>query len=129
MPPNKPTRCRASILAAPETVGYTFTVTGLPSGSILNVFYADTATQGKQDKAQATSGGIGTVQFLANAIVLAPASNGPLNAEITDYLSVSSGPLTGTVTIPSTASVSLTNTNTHQTIQLANGRFSIPTGA
>jgi hypothetical protein len=114
--------------ATSAEVHFEFTVKNLPAGSLLLLIYFSGVQQALGGQAQARAGGIGTVDLLANSIVLGGAGNTALDADVTSFLSVDAAAITGTATIPAGASVSVTNLTTHKTIGLTNGPFSIPTG-
>jgi hypothetical protein len=59
---------------------------------------------------------------------LVSVGSAPLTATVDDWRYVNSGTVTGTVTIPSGSSMTVTNVQTGRTTTLKNGSFSIPTG-
>jgi hypothetical protein len=118
---------RAHVISAPE-VRLAFTVNNLPAGGILIVHYSTSVLSSRGGTATSRAGGIGTVGFLANALVLAATGASALDADVTDFLSVNAPEVTGTAKIPAGATVTVTNTATRQTISLAGGPFSIPVG-
>jgi hypothetical protein len=72
------------------------------------------------------SGAIKQVEFLSNAWTILRTGTDALNAEITDWRLVAGPTVTGTAYVP--AGGSLTVSINGQTVQLPNGKFSIPTG-
>jgi len=72
------------------------------------------------------SGAIKQVEFLSNAWTVLRTGTDALNAEINDWRLVAGPTVTGTAYVP--AGASLTVSVGQQTVQLPNGKFSIPTG-
>lgn len=78
--------------------------------------------------ATASSGAMSTVYLTAITFVLGVSGRTPLDARVTSTLRVDSAVITGNATIPAGATVTVTNTDTGQKMDLHNGPFSLPTG-
>jgi hypothetical protein len=115
--------------AAPtsEDVPFTFSVSDLPAGKTFEVVYSANET-GLSGYARVSSGSMIGAGFASNSIFLTASVSGPLSASATVILSVGTAPVTGTASIPSGTTVTLTNGLTSQEITLTSGSFSIPSG-
>jgi hypothetical protein len=120
---------RDSSAAAPSSqdLPFTFSVSGLPAGQTFEVVYSANET-GLSGYTQASSGSMTGAGFASNSVYLTASTGGPLSAGATVILSVGTAPVTGTASIPSGTTVTLTNGLTGQKITLTNGSFSIPSG-
>jgi hypothetical protein len=117
-----------SASAAGQLVPFSYAIKGLPPGGNAQVTYNSGVLEATSGSARASSGAIGSVFLLGNAMLLFASPGAPLDAQVTQYLSVSSQPVTGTATFPDAATVTITNPLTRQTMTLTNGPFSLPTG-
>jgi hypothetical protein len=102
-----------------------YRVTGLPRGSTFKVTFSDGLLENAGGSADASSGSIGEVDFTAIGLKVTSSDSGSLNAIVIEPLKSIFNTLTGDATVPSGASVKLTNLDTSQTIDLADGRFTI----
>jgi hypothetical protein len=117
-----------SASAAGQLIPFAYAIKGLPPGGNVQVIYDGGVLQGSGGSVQASSGAIQSLFLLNNAMLLFPSPGAPLSAQVTQYLSVGSHPVTGTAKFPDGTTVNVTNTFTRQTMALANGPFSLPTG-
>jgi hypothetical protein len=117
-----------SAFAAGQLVTFAYAIKGLPPGGKVQVTYGGGVLQGSGGSVQVVSGQISSLYLLPSSMLLFASPNAPLDAQVTQNLSVASQPVTGTATFPDATTVSVTNTLTRQTTNLSNGPFSLPTG-
>jgi hypothetical protein len=130
-----PAQARETRAPAPRSAGaretlltLEYVVKDMSADSVLNVTYDSGVVSGAGGDARAVTGGIRTVDFLNDAFVLSALSGTALDGEVNDDLFVTTPTITGTADIPAGATVTLTNADTGQRIDLKSGRFSLPTG-
>jgi hypothetical protein len=121
------TRDLSATAPSAEDLPFTFSISNLPAGKTFEVVYSANET-GLSGYAQASSGSMTGAGFASNSLYLTASTGGPLHTSATVILSVGTAPVTGTASVPSGATVTLTNGLTSQTITLASGSFSIPSG-
>lgn len=117
--------------AAADTpaVDFDYSISGLQAGSNMEVQYDAGVATSYGGTATINRGAISAVWFETNGLLLAASdSTDPVSADLSQYLHVGSGAVTGNATLPAGVSVSVTNASTHQTFTLKGGSFSIPTG-
>jgi hypothetical protein len=105
-----------------------YKVTGQPTRTLLTINF-ESGVGANGVIAEAPSGGIKVLS--ANdrgTLQLAPSGSTPLDADITQFLVVSTAEVSGTADIPRGTSVTLTNFENGTTITLTGGPFSISTG-
>ena len=118
----------AAQAASPTLLKLVYNVKNLPPGSLFSMQYSSGVDSTLGGEAQAQSGGLGTVALLSNGIVLSPTGSTPTNASVTEWLNVGGQPITGFASVPSGATVTVTNQTTNQKTTITQGPFSIPTG-
>ena len=101
---------RDSSAAAPSSqdTPFTFSVSDLPADKTFEVVYSANET-GLSGYAQASSGSMIGAGFASNSLYLTASTGGSLTADATVILSVGTAPVTGTASIPSGTTVTLTN--------------------
>jgi hypothetical protein len=119
-----------AVLAAPEDIAFTFTISTLPAGKSISVNYSTNET-GLGGSVQAKTGSMTQAWVTAGFLYVVASSDGPLTGPATETFSIGSAPFTGTSDIPAGTTVTLTNGKTGQTITLPTGSnqsFSLPSG-
>ncbi len=105
-----------------------YKVTGQPARTLLSISF-ETAVQNTGLIAEAPAGGIKVLSVTGRGdLKVAPTNSMPLDADITQFLTVTTATVSGTADIPAGTLVTLTNVTNGKTITLTGGPFSIPTG-
>ena len=107
---------------------FDYTLTNAPPQGFVGVFYSTGVIGTSGGTVDLQSGATKHVEFLDNAWSMLPTGSDALHATVTDWRLVSDPTITGTAHVPPGASMTVTVGDTGQTVQLTNGKFSIPTG-
>jgi hypothetical protein len=107
---------------------FDFTLTNAPPRGLVGVIYSTGVIGTSGGTVDFQSGATKEINFLGNAWTLIPTGSETLNATVTDWRIVAGATITGTAHVPAGASMTVMVGDTGQTIQLTNGKFSIPTG-
>jgi hypothetical protein len=117
-----------ALAAPPGLVGLKYRIKDMPAGSELRIGYGPSVTQSSEGTAIAHNGGISTVEFLNHSLLLFASRPAALDATVVQLVFVDEATVTGDAHLPKGASVTLTNLRTQKTIDLHDGKFSIPSG-
>ncbi len=112
--------------AASQMDTLTYAVGNLPSGRQAQIYYTSGVNTANGGVLTVRSGSVLTMGLTTNSMYLR-ALQGPLNANVYQFVEVGSGSIAGTAAFPPGATVSLTDGLTNKTYKLTNGAFVIPT--
>jgi hypothetical protein len=107
---------------------FVYTVSNVKGPEFPSVLFTTGQAEGAGGSVSAQTGVLQGAEFLANAWELIHTGNDTLNARVDDWRFVTGATITGTATVPAGSSMTVTPTDTGQTIHLTNGPVSIPTG-
>ena len=112
--------------AASQMDTLTYAIGNLPSGRQVQIYYTSGVNTANGGVLTVSSGSVLTMGLTTNSMYLR-ASQGPLNANVYQFVDVGSDPIAGTAAFPPGATVSLTEGLTNKTYKLTTGAFTIPT--
>lgn len=116
-----------AVASAAQFNNLDYHVTGLAPSAPVQIYYTSGVDSAFGGTVVVSSGSLLTAGLTANSMFIA-ARQGPLAAEVIQFVSVGSAPITGTASIPAGASVSVTDGATNTRYALRNGAFSFPSG-
>lgn len=107
-----------------------FKVTNMSPGTTLAVYYNGGVVALSADITRSYTGAVGSVSYFDGAILMSPSPTHPQpwSGDLEPFLVVDGASVTGVAHLPKGTSVTLTNVDTNQTIDVRDGPFSIPTG-
>jgi hypothetical protein len=119
--------------AAGALVEFEYRLSKVKPVGLPGVTYSGGVVAGGGGSVTIQSGAVAEIDFVnVNPAILGwgliSVGSAPLTATVDDWRYVNSGTVTGTATIPSGSSMTVTNVQTGHTTTVKNGSFSIPTG-